>query len=422
MQNIVTQVSQSSDSSNSPIFQNHNQQDPYSNGNHVVGQDNYLIHLNIQESHYYLTKDQLMALPETLLLCLFPSGVFLDRIGQVITNLTPNDEVYIQTFPPSCFEYIMTVYLKAYDDLANYPSQGFFNMPQNNGDLNKYKTKNGGYQHQTNYPAPPSEEDLLHEKPVIIVLREDLDYYCVPQIKFEFEIDPSQAHRIVAGDLLHHIMSEVKVAAGNYLSSKTSIFQGLYSSNRLKVDSHGSVSNDDDAKILGAAEQHLMDMLCSSGLDIESSWGNRTQEQGKTVISSLSLCRIANETTELFRDEYQKALKNWDEPNKSQNKDSSYSKASGEPIPDVYSLVPKPDLNSKLLLFWRKPARKCWWGEEDVELDINVYGKYVGNSKDTIKLFAPTIEDGSQINKIQVPVKVHIRRVWTLELSLVGIQ
>lgn len=42
----------------------------------------------------------------------------------------------------------------------------------------------------------------------------------------------------------------------------------------------------------------------------------------------------------------------------------------------------------KLLLFWRKPARRCWW--EGVELD-NVEGV-----------------DGK--------LKVWIRRVWTLEM------
>ncbi len=42
----------------------------------------------------------------------------------------------------------------------------------------------------------------------------------------------------------------------------------------------------------------------------------------------------------------------------------------------------------KLLLFWRKPARRCWW--EGVELD-NVDG-------------------------IEGKLKVWIRRVWTLEM------
>ena len=42
----------------------------------------------------------------------------------------------------------------------------------------------------------------------------------------------------------------------------------------------------------------------------------------------------------------------------------------------------------KLLLFWRKPARRCWW--EGVELE-NVEG-------------------------VEGKLKVWIRRVWTLEM------
>lgn len=42
----------------------------------------------------------------------------------------------------------------------------------------------------------------------------------------------------------------------------------------------------------------------------------------------------------------------------------------------------------KLLLFWRKPARRCWW--EGIELE-NVEG-------------------------VEGPLKVWIRRVWTLEM------
>jgi len=42
----------------------------------------------------------------------------------------------------------------------------------------------------------------------------------------------------------------------------------------------------------------------------------------------------------------------------------------------------------KLLLFWRKPARRCWW--EGIELD--------------------------DVEGVEGIVKVWIRRVWTLEM------
>ncbi len=50
----------------------------------------------------------------------------------------------------------------------------------------------------------------------------------------------------------------------------------------------------------------------------------------------------------------------------------------------------------KLLLFWRKPARRCWW--EGVELE-GVEG----------------LAEGTKL-------KVWIRRVWTLEMSVIGLR
>lgn len=48
----------------------------------------------------------------------------------------------------------------------------------------------------------------------------------------------------------------------------------------------------------------------------------------------------------------------------------------------------------KLLLFWRKPARRCWW--EGVELD--------------------------GVEGVEGRLKVWIRRVWTLEMSVIGLR
>lgn len=50
----------------------------------------------------------------------------------------------------------------------------------------------------------------------------------------------------------------------------------------------------------------------------------------------------------------------------------------------------------KLLLFWRKPARRCWW--EGVELE-GIEG----------------VDPGKKL-------KVWIRRVWTLEMSVIGLR
>lgn len=538
MQNIVTQVSQTREGQVNPLLQQQQEQnyDTYNEDNiQDDSSGNSLIHLNIQENHYFITRDQLMALPESLLLCLFPSGVFLDRDGQVITNLTPEDEVYIINFDPECFEYIMTVFTKAHDDLINHPVDKLFERPNNNGFVNNAKgffglgnsngnnNNNNSIAPTTNIPQNKSngENDLLHEKPVIIVLREDLDYYCVPLTEYGFENIPNlnltkEQQDDNNDDLLQHFMAQIKIAAGSYLTNETSIFQGLFSSNRLKYQNNSNnktithnkskTANNSNEPKLGPAEQHLMDMLCSSGFDKKSQWGNRTQEPGKTVISSLSLCRLENESTETFINKLNDAISNWESQQKSKrnstdtisptrslmnlktslsrenssnntlkssattlgisntfqddndnnnnkqkkekrkssrlsqltrssnnNSNSSSSKkvdGNGNDnmnvfLPKVYDLVPKPDINAKLLLFWRKPARKCWWGDEEINLEVEIYGHWVNDPKKgkIINLKLPTstnLED--ELNTVKIPVRLHIRRVWTLELSVIGVQ
>jgi hypothetical protein len=59
-----------------------------------------------------------------------------------------------------------------------------------------------------------------------------------------------------------------------------------------------------------------------------------------------------------------------------------------------------------LLLFWRKPARKCWWSNNTIEVDIGDIGLVDA--------------EGKKISNTLI--KVHIRRVWTLELSIIGVQ
>lgn len=487
MENVITQVSQNGPGTNNFLLKEQQQGQGYQD-NGEDDSSNSLIHLNIQENHYYITRDQLMSLPESLLLCLFPSGVFLDRQGQVITNLMPNDEVYVSNFPPDCFEYIMEVYSKAYEDLMNFPVQKLNDRIALRKDGSLSSAARGFFSFGSSGSAGSgnsTEDEILHEKPTIIVLREDLDYYCVPQSEFKFD------SKETSDDLLYHVMAQVKAAAGSYLTSKTSIFQGLYSSNRLKKQKDSKKSQNSSQRTLGPAEQHLMDMLCSSGFSKESRWENRTQEPGKTVISSLSLCRIMNETTEEFRQKLQTARVKWDQeakaaqensltpvgstvsltslsrtashnnpsvsalsPTKSASQSSITSHARPEKrksrlsaladnvrsrsssaqrsssknrhpeAPRLYDLVPRPEINPKLLLFWRKPARKCWWGEEKIDLEVQVYGSWANESQDklrTLSLKTPNDpEDG--LNKITIPVRLHIRRVWTLELSAVGVE
>jgi hypothetical protein len=90
-----------------------------------------------------------------------------------------------------------------------------------------------------------------------------------------------------------------------------------------------------------------------SGFNHDDHWGHRAGEPNKAVICSIALARLRTDI---------------------KGNDAANSNAVG--------------MAQKLLLFWRKPARRCWW--EGVELD-NVRG-------------------------VEGKLKVWIRRVWTLEM------
>lgn len=200
---------------------------------------------------------------------------------------------------------------------------------------------------------PGSARDMLQDRAGIIVLREDLDFYAIPP---RAEIEQPE-------------MIEVKRAAARALLVQDGIFSGL----RRSEDS-------------GTTEQHLIEMLTAgyvpspilsappphtppldemltlpprSGFDHADTWGHRANEPNKAVICSLALARLRTDV---------------------RGGGSSADLAAGS------SAV---GMAQKLLLFWRKPARRCWW--EGVELD-NVEGM-----------------EGQKL-------KVWIRRVWTLEM------
>lgn len=98
------------------------------------------------------------------------------------------------------------------------------------------------------------------------------------------------------------------------------------------------------------------------GFNHDDRWGHRAGEPNKAVICSIALARLRTE-----------------------QKPSSPGGPNGDLSNGNATAV---GMAQKLLLFWRKPARRCWW--EGVELD-NVEG-------------------------VEGRLKVWIRRVWTLEM------
>ena len=195
-------------------------------------------------------------------------------------------------------------------------------------------------------PVPGSARDMLQDRAGIIVLREDLDFYAIPP---KAEIEQTE-------------MIEVKRAAGRALLAQDGIFSGLRRSEET-----------------GTTEQHLIEMLTAGyghstlfsfkqpeiqtrrqltyirnrGFNHDDRWGHRAGEPNKAVICSLALARLRTDI---------------------KGNDLANSNAVG--------------MAQKLLLFWRKPARRCWW--EGIELE--------------------------GVDGVEGKLKVWIRRVWTLEM------
>ncbi|KAF9110548.1 hypothetical protein BGX27_006184 [Mortierella sp. AM989] len=198
------------------------------------------------------------------------------------------------------------------------------------------------------------------------------------------------------------------------------------------------------------AEQHLMDMLCVSGFHKDGEWGYRRLEPKRTTVVSVAMVmlrttavtssssstssssaatatmtattalKVANAlkgingtttnsgttttTTTITSDSGIQDNSNTTVPSQASDKSGNINNngqsggkdsVAGPSIQEQNQI--QMAIAQKLLLFWRKPARKCWWDGIQVEIDQEL--------------------DGS--NGIKVPVRLWARRTWTLELILV---
>jgi len=267
------------------------------------------ISLDLRGSRFTLSRDELLTLPEFVLLSLFPNGLLPD--GHM--NSYHDGDVYPVDYDPNCLQYML--------DFFRHVAQTIPTSPPS-------PTADGSQQPEA-VPIEPqqgsSARDMLQDRAGIIVLREDLDYYVIPPRK----------------DIEHAEMIEVKRAAGRALRQQDGIFSGLRKSEEP-----------------GTTEQHLIEMLTAGGFNHDDRWGHRANEPNKAVICSVALARLRTDI---------------------RGNDLS-SNAVG--------------MAQKLLLFWRKPARRCWW--EGVEID--------------------------GVEGVQGKLKIWIRRVWTLEMSVIGLR
>ncbi|KAF2089066.1 P-loop containing nucleoside triphosphate hydrolase protein [Saccharata proteae CBS 121410] len=295
------------------------------------------ITLELRGTRFTLSRDELLTLPEFVLLSLFPNGLLPD--GQM--NSYPDGDVYpvdvIPSRPKATLDLIMT---QLNSDM--YLSDITFSSQYDPSSL-QYMLEFFRHVAQTIPTSPPSPStlvgqeghapeavpiepmhgsprDMLQDRAGIIVLREDLDFYAIPPKR----------------DIEQTEMIEVKRAAGKALLKQDGIFSGLRKSEEP-----------------GTTEQHLIEMLTAGGFNHDDRWGHRAGEPNKAVICSIALARLRTDI---------------------KGNDLANNNAVG--------------MAQKLLLFWRKPARRCWW--EGIELD-NVEG-------------------------VEGKLKVWIRRVWTLEM------
>ncbi|KAK2462848.1 hypothetical protein APHAL10511_005046 [Amanita phalloides] len=290
--------------------------------------------LDLRGHRFEVDRETIMNLPESVLLCLFPNGLVLSRQNGVPDEEGNEEEedVYSVDFDPECFQYVLTFFRTASDAFyGTGTTPGLLSAQQHLLDISP-----------TEYQMNATVQNPLLTKQAIIVLREELEYFSIPS-------KDSQAATDKTG-IANEALVQIKRRSGDYLMDKRNIFTAL----QRNVNKENNM-----------AEQHLIDMLCMSGFNREDEWGFRALEPSRCCISSIALVLLK---TGIIH-----------HPNNEKPVEIDYAQMATA---------------QKLLLFWRKPARKCWWDGSEVELPAAN-----GQAELAIKLWA--------------------RRVWTLELSLV---
>ncbi|KAI0535436.1 general stress response protein Whi2 [Xylaria digitata] len=323
-----------------------------------VGADE-TITMDLRGTRFVLSRDELLTLPEFVLLSLFPNGLFPEgHMG----GFSDGDAVQVDVSTLNDSPVSQVIQAASNMSCSMAPSLTYTPLPRSSAIRNLISNINIHFTDLTSQYDPASLQYMLEffrtvaqsipnesspnaspdggvvpidslggrsedgsKRAGIIVLREDLDFYAIPP-----RPDIDQVNMI-----------EVKRAASRALLKQDGIFSGLKRSDEP-----------------GTTEAHLIEMLTAGGFNHDDRWGHRAGEPNKAVVCSLALARLRSDI----------------------RGNEMGNNAVG--------------MAQKLLLFWRKPARRCWW--EGVELN-NVEG-------------------------VEGPLKVWIRRVWTLEMSVIGLR
>lgn len=148
------------------------------------------------------------SLPESLLIAMFPNGLVLDREGED----EQGEQVCPVDFDPACLKFVLDFYEKVQKQHAQVSEEAYIANVAVSG-------------------LSPMHCPLL-TKPAVIVLREELDYFVLPQQQKGGQQQQQQ-----------QLITELKIKAGDYLKQQDLVFEAL----QRNIEKENNV-----------AEQHLL--------------------------------------------------------------------------------------------------------------------------------------------------------------------
>jgi hypothetical protein len=261
-----------------------------------------VLDLDLRGIRVKLDRDTLVSLPESLLIAMFPNGLVLGRTDPSTYDSEEDEEDEVEEegdndeedseegslrktthhnnnnnnsdilttyvdFDASCLEYVLQFYQHA------------------QAEKEAHQIQNGGQQTESIFASSPAAQyypSLLDKQP-IIVLREELEYYCVVPSASKSKVN----------------LVDIKLSSGEYLKGQNQVFAALQKN---------------IARENNVAEQHLIDMLCDAGFTRQDIWGHREIEPNRTCIISMSLVLLRTTGPDNHMATAQKLLLFWRKP------------------------------------------------------------------------------------------------------------
>lgn len=231
---------------------------------------NEQIRVNARGTIITMTRHELSRLPQCILVgianSLAPSSGA--NINNILMADIHDEPIYIN-FPPNFLEYTLNRFREMEQEhKQRHNPQGGNNQGEHGGGFEFSDNQGSNSQNFQTFQQGPQQHlaDAIRTNPAVIVLREDLDFYCLPPTR---SISKPQ-------------MNEIKRAAGvELVKNHNYVLTGLEKSSSP-----------------GSPESHLIEMLCSTGFKTDEKWGYREMEPEKTVVSSLALVQLRTDNEE----------------------------------------------------------------------------------------------------------------------------